>query len=78
MAAIAWRNRDNLGYAWKVLNEGRVRRLRVGRGRPPRLDDQRCAFVHGPAEPASVEHHAGVGCGAAEMRPAVNLTANRF
>src|SRR5438445_10197509 len=22
MAAVAWRNRDNLGYAWKVLSRG--------------------------------------------------------
>lgn len=22
MAVIAWRNRDNLGYAWKVLSRG--------------------------------------------------------
>jgi anaerobic selenocysteine-containing dehydrogenase len=22
MAAVAWRNRDNLGYAWKVLSQG--------------------------------------------------------
>jgi len=22
MAGIAWRNRDNLGYAWKVLSRG--------------------------------------------------------
>ena len=22
MAGVAWRNRDNLGYAWKVLSQG--------------------------------------------------------
>ena len=42
----AWRGRTatTLGYAWKVLTRGRVRRLRARHDRAARLDDRRHAL----------------------------------
>ena len=46
----------NLPYAWRILQQGRVRRLRARRRRLPRLDALRRAPLHDPAQPAAHQH----------------------
>ena len=39
IARAIWENRDEAGYAWRILQPGRLRRLRARRRRAARLDD---------------------------------------
>ena len=58
MARVAWENRDQLPFAWRILEPGHVRRLRAGHDRAARLDARRRPPVHGPARADAPQHHA--------------------
>lgn len=70
MLKAAWRNRDNLGYGWKVLSQGVCDGCALGVAgfHDWTIDGFTCVFR---AEPASVEHDAGVGSGVFGGREAV-------
>ena len=59
MLKIVWKNRDNLGYAWKVLSKGVCDGCALGVAGLARLDDRRPAPLHDAAESAAAEHDAG-------------------
>ena len=59
MARVAWENRDQLPFAWRILTRRRLRRLRARHDRPPRLDARGHAPLHGAARADAPEHGAG-------------------
>ncbi len=63
-----WENRDRPGYAWRILDRGRMRRLRARHEGHARLDHRRRAPLQHPPAPAAAEHHARVRPGAARRR----------
>ena len=56
MAKAAWANRRHPKYAWDVLTQGRVRRVRARRRRLPRLDHRRRPPLHDAAQAARAQH----------------------
>ena len=70
MARVAWANRDELPFAWRILIARRVRRVRARHHGPPRLDDDGHAPVHGAAGAAAAEHRARARSGRLARRGA--------
>ena len=56
MLKTIWDNRDNLPYAWRILNKGVCDGCALGVAGLPRLDPLRRAPVHDPPQPAAREH----------------------
>ena len=63
MAKIAWENRDELPFAWRILQRRRVRRLRARHVGPFGLDARRHASLHGAPRADAAEHGAGARSG---------------
>ena len=77
MARVAWANRDQLPFAWRILYAGRLRRLRARHDGPARLDDGRHAPVHGAARAAAAEYGARPRPARARRRDAAPGAARR-
>ena len=59
MVRIAWENRDQLPFAWRILKRRRLRRLRARHLGPLGLDAAGHAPLHGAAGADAAEHRAG-------------------
>ena len=57
-----WRNKSELPFAWRILTQRGLRRLRAWHFRHSRLHDGRRAPVHGPAGSDAPEYDACTRC----------------
>jgi anaerobic selenocysteine-containing dehydrogenase len=68
MARIVWENRDNLGYAWKVITKGVCDGCALGVAGLKDLDGKGAASLHDAAESAPAQYDAGAGSSSARGR----------
>ena len=74
MLRIAWENRDNLGYAWRILHHGVCDGCSLGPRGLARRRDRRRPPLHDAAQAAPAEHH-GADPGRARSRDVAGARA---